>query len=274
MLRPVYIVSTSIKACRTRNPEMLRSCRCPVLQLISASMDALQRGIRRQAQSPSSAPICARRFSRVAVEAYPAWRRRVSGAPHCQACTRVRRHSSAGSGELRRQPSATPRRRKAMWKKRPHGQLAKVAEAQASHCAMPFPDVSAAGYQRWRRCRGQDGCGRLVGSDHRCRQALRGQTSHQRRGADAAPALCRGRHTARAPQGWIPTPYEADPAQNRFYRVRSRSMRQSRARRTRRDGSGTCWPSWPRRNRGLMSSQLVRRPQIGPCCAGSRHPLS
>ena len=29
------------------------------------------------------------------------------------------------------------------------------------------------------------------------------------------------------------------------------------ARRTRRDGSGTCWPSWPRRNRGPMSSQLA-----------------
>jgi hypothetical protein len=162
---------------------------------------------------PEFGPDVRETLSGVAI-AYPAWcritvRRIVQGQPREFTATERWLENYATAKRDTQAPNA-------MWKKRPYGQLAKVAEAQALR--MAFPEFSA-GYtmEEMQGKTGQD-------------DDWSGPTIEGTREAPQPPSSPRDALNAQIPlrpaaaamprpeRRVDPTPYEADPARDRFYR--------------------------------------------------------
>jgi len=134
MLRPVYIVPTSVK-----NPDGAWETRDVLMPGIADyRIKAARSGEYGGKSEPEFGPDVRETLSGVAV-AYPAWcritvRRIVQGQPREFTATERWLENYATAKRDTQAPNA-------MWKKRPYGQLAKVAEAQALR--MAFPEFSA-----------------------------------------------------------------------------------------------------------------------------------
>ena len=203
MLRPVYIVPTSVK--KSDGTWETRDLLMP--GIADYRIKAARSGEYGGKSEPEFGPDVRETLAGVAIT-YPAWcrmtvRRIVQGQAREFVATERWLENYATAKRDTQAPNA-------MWKKRPYGQLAKVAEAQALR--MAFPEFSA-GYTM-EEMQGKTGAddwdGPTIEADRpsEARQAIN----------DAVPLRSAAAATPRPERKVDPTPYEADPAQNRFYR--------------------------------------------------------
>ena len=196
MLRPVYIVPTSVK-----KPDGTWETRDLLMPGIADyRIKAARSGEYGGKSEPEFGPDVSGTLAGVAVT-YPAWcritvRRIVQGQAREFVATERWLENYATAKRDTQAPNA-------MWKKRPYGQLAKVAEAQALR--MAFPEFSA-GYtmEEMQGKTGQDdwsGPTIDVDAPSDARKALN----------DAIPLRSAAAATPRAERKVDPTPYEAEP---------------------------------------------------------------
>jgi phage recombination protein Bet len=197
MLRPVYIVPTSVK-----KPDGTWETRDVLMPGIADyRIKAARSGEYGGKSEPEFGPDVRETLSGVAV-AYPAWcritvRRIVQGQAREFVATERWLENYATAKRDTQAPNA-------MWKKRPYGQLAKVAEAQALR--MAFPEFSA-GYtmEEMQGKTGQDDwSGPTIDADapSDARKALN----------DSIPLRSAAAATPRAPRKADPEVYEPAPA--------------------------------------------------------------
>ena len=199
MLRPVYIVPTSVK-----KPDGTWETRDLLMPGIADyRIKAARSGEYGGKSEPEFGPDVRETLSGVAV-AYPAWcritvRRIVQGQAREFVATERWLENYATAKRDTQAPNA-------MWKKRPYGQLAKVAEAQALR--MAFPEFSA-GYTM------EEMQGKTGQDDDWAGTTIEGTREPVRTARDAlndAIPLKAAAAAAPRPERKVdPTPYEADP---------------------------------------------------------------
>jgi phage recombination protein Bet len=204
MLRPVYIVPTSIKL-----PNGQYETRDVLMPGIADyRIKAARSGEYGGKSEPEFGPDVRETLSGVAI-AYPAWcritvRRIVQGQPREFTATERWLENYATGKRDTQAPNA-------MWKKRPYGQLAKVAEAQALR--MAFPEFSA-GYtmEEMQGKTGQDDD--WSGTTIEGTREAPPPPSNQRDAMNAQiPLRSAAAATPRAPRKADPMVYDAEPAE-------------------------------------------------------------
>lgn len=199
MLRPVFIVPTSVK-----KPDGTWETRDVLMPGIADyRIKAARSGEYGGKSEPEFGPDVRETLSGVAV-AYPAWcritvRRIVQGHAREFVATERWLENYATAKRDTQAPNA-------MWKKRPYGQLAKVAEAQALR--MAFPEFSA-GYtmeEMQGKTGADDWSGPTIDAEapSEARQAINDAVPMQ-------PLRSAAAATPRAERKVDPTPYEAGP---------------------------------------------------------------
>jgi phage recombination protein Bet len=211
MLRPVYIVPTSV-----RKPDGTWETRDVLMPGIADyRIKAARSGEYGGKSEPEFGPDVRETLAGVAVT-YPAWcritvRRIVQGQAREFVATERWLENYATAKRDTQAPNA-------MWKKRPYGQLAKVAEAQALR--MAFPEFSA-GYtaeeMQGKTGADDDWAGTTIEGtpDRRLSQMALAEVDAARRKAlnDTIPLRSAAAATPRPERKVDPTPYEAGPTE-------------------------------------------------------------